>query len=103
MLLYIEWVGLPTEEPIHKTISQASSRETLTVQVSTSERLGPKGLLESLKVMVAESLGSQGTRRGLSQHCTDQSNEALYQLQSFVSFNDIIYYSRTSNNPHSLN
>jgi len=74
---------LPAEEPIHKTISRAPSRETLAVQVSTSERLGPKGLLESLKVMVAESLGSQGTRRGLSQHCKDQSNEALYQLQSF--------------------
>lgn len=70
---------MPTEESAHKAaIPGAPSRETVGVQVTTSERSGPMGLLESLKVMVTESLGSQGARRGSLIRCEDQPNEASY-------------------------
>jgi hypothetical protein len=62
-------------------VTRAPSRETVAVQCSamTERSPGPRGLLESLKVMVTESLGNQGGRvRGNSgsQRSADQPTEA---------------------------
>ncbi|XP_024367520.1 uncharacterized protein [Physcomitrium patens] len=78
-----EWLGLPADGPACNALSRSAdrhcsrevSRENVTVQVTCSdERSEPMGILDSLKVMVSESLANQRTGRGCAQKLADRHN-----------------------------